>query len=156
MFFTSFDDSTNHVGTKRQPGDSDHQVDRPFELGILFPGSKSCKERDGSAQNNELPQPEMNFSEQIIKQSRLQYSLQGVISSGKHRIPNEGKDDRIGMHRPNPSKGGKLQSEVENRECKLKGDNQSYQKGDCPPNQRCEDKIPHQRIVVIKFLNFHK
>src|SRR5690606_10780717 len=110
--FSTLDDRAKHIYAKHNPNDSNSDINRPLHLSIFVGGRQTQWQSNGRSNNNQLPYPKVNLAQQIAEHPRFQYPLHRIVNTHKDGISHESKDDRVCMHRTNPSKCGVLRQKV--------------------------------------------
>ena len=103
MTFSSFDDGHEHVETKYHPDQGDGQVDGPFKFSIFLTGRHAEWNGDGCCNNDQLPAPEVNLSEQVTGHACFEQALNGIIITHENTVADECKNDGIGVQGPEPA-----------------------------------------------------
>jgi hypothetical protein len=85
------------VNGKHHPNHGHHDVDGPDQLRVFLSASQTEGQSDRRANDDELPTPKMKRREEVRSHPRLAESLSRIVNPAEHHVPDEGKDDSIGV-----------------------------------------------------------
>ena len=96
---TTLGDRAKEVDCEGHPNDGNRQIDRPFQLGVLFGLSDTERQRERCGDDDRLPTPEVELAQRIAEHARFEQTLTGVVDGGEDAVPCEGEDRRIRVKR---------------------------------------------------------
>ena len=74
--FTPFDNGSEYINGEENPNYGDEHIDGPLQFRVFFRRGFSRRETDGGANDDELPTPEVEFRNQIVKHAGFTEPLQ--------------------------------------------------------------------------------
>ncbi len=131
------------------PNKCDRNVDRPFKFGVFFTLCDTKRQSNGGRNNDQLPAPEVKLAKLVAPHASFAKSLRRVVNGGENRVSTKRKDGSVGMNRSQSSERNEF------RECQFghhqqQGHDQSRERRDQPPRQRCHGEHANDGIVVGK------
>ena len=121
-----------------------------YSLLLVMPS----RQRDGGQHDDRLPAPEGERGERRKGQLDVAGVLYHVIGTGEQCATTEGKDDRIGVQRPQAAEGQPGYVEVECRPGQLCGDQYTHRHADQAPHDGHDGKLPND-FVIVGFCGCH-
>jgi hypothetical protein len=139
-----------HVDTKNHPNKRYCDIDRPFKFCIFFTGSESHGQRNQRADNDQLPSPVIDFTEQVAVHSRFAQALQRIVNPGKNSVTHKGKNYCVGMQWPYSSERKEADISRDLRKHKLKRHNKPHHHAGNSPKHGRIGKLFYDVVVVGK------
>ena len=152
MPLAPLDQSHGEVQSEDDPDDRNRQVDRPLQFGVLLALRDPQRQGDRGGNNDQLPTPEVNRTEEVTPHPGLAESLGRIIDRGKDGVSRKGKDRRIGVQRTKPPEGKIRQAKRCPRQDQQYRHDQPDKKSHDSPNQGRRGKHSHNLVVVGKRL----
>ena len=150
--------SAEEVQREDHPDQSDRDVNRPLELGVLLALGVTHRQRDRRSDDDPLPAPEVSLAQLVAEHARLQQTLHRVVHRSEDAVAREGKDHRIGVKRTETTEAEVLrplrrESEpVEPGLGQLECGDEADQHADRAPDQGGKQKFADDRVVVAEAL----
>ena len=135
------------------PYHSDGDINRPLQLGILFGGGVTQRQRDGGREDDCLPAPEDEGCQRATKQSGLTGALHHVKRGGHQCTDAEGEDHCVGMEGPQTTVSQPRGLEVEGRPDQLGCDQYANRHADNSPDNRHDGKLANNGVVVLRMVS---
>ena len=162
MTFSSFDDGHEHVQAKYHPDQGDGNINGPFKFCIFLTGRHAQWNGDGCSNNDQLPSPEMDFSQQVTGHACLEQPLNRIIVAHENTISNKGENDGIGVQGPEPAEGEANRffshrdtADIEFREHHEQCYPYTNEHTDDAPDDSGKGEISDDPVVVRELFNVH-
>ena len=106
------------------------------------------RQRDRRRDDDQLPAPEVDPAQQVAEHPRLAEPLRRIVDRGEDRVAGEGEDHGVGVQGPQPAEGEPRCFQVGRPPGQLKGDYHAHQHSNYTPDDRGDDELPRDRVVV--------
>ena len=147
LLLVSLLEHPKEVVGKDQPNPCNGNVDGPLKLGVLFALRHSERKRYHCRDNDELPTPEVDGTQQVTGQPNLQESLTRVVHTREDHVANEGKDHSVGMKRTQAAEA-KVLRDICGPEGQLQRRPGADEHADNAKGHRGKDELPGDLVVV--------
>ena len=113
VLFPAFGEGAEQIDRKTDPHNRDGDVNRPFQFRVFLAAGEAQRQRDGGADDDRLPAPEIEPAQQIAEHPRFAQPLQRIVNAHEHAVADKGKNDGVGVQRPQPAKGRERQVQAQ-------------------------------------------